>query len=199
MDVASGSSTAQRNPFFKHAEAEYFLAWRDGRPVGRITAHVDRRFNEFQDNRWGLFGFFECEDDPETAHALLAAAEAWLRARGRDRMVGPMDFTTNDECGLLIEGHERPPMILSSWHHPYYQRLLEGDGLREGDGPADVEPAHQRPRPRARGDLADGRARSSPSTGSSCGRCASATSTPRSSASSRSTTPPGSATGRSCR
>jgi GNAT superfamily N-acetyltransferase len=117
------------NPWFAHAEAEYFLAWRDGRPVGRVTAQVDRRFNEFQDNRWGLFGFFESEDSPETAHALLAAAESWLRDRGRDRMVGPMDFTTNDECGLLIEGHERPPVILSTWHHPYYRALLEGDGL----------------------------------------------------------------------
>ena len=53
----------KRNPFFEHAEAEYFLAWRDGRPVGRITAHIDRHFNEFQDNDWGMFGFFECEDD----------------------------------------------------------------------------------------------------------------------------------------
>ena len=119
----------RRNPWFAHAEAEFFLAWRDGEAVGRITAHIDHRFNEFQDNTWGLFGFFESEDSPETAHELLAAAEAWLRARGRDRMVGPMDFTTNDECGLLVEGHERPPIILSTWHHPYYQQLLEGEGL----------------------------------------------------------------------
>jgi len=121
----------ERNPFFKHAQAEYFLAWRDGRPVGRITAHIDRRFNEFQANRWGMFGFFECEDSRESAHALLGAAEGWLRAHGADRMLGPMDFTTNDECGLLIEGHERPPIILSSWHHPYYQELLKGEGLQK--------------------------------------------------------------------
>ena len=168
-----------RNPFFAHAEAEYFLAWRDGSPVGRITAHIDHRFNEFQDNRWGLFGFFECENSPETAHALLAAAEAWLRERGRDRMVGPMDFTTNDECGLLIEGHERPPIILSSWHHPYYQRAARGGRADEGDGPADVEPAHQRPRPRARRDLADRRAGRDRARDRRAGRCASATSTPR--------------------
>jgi GNAT superfamily N-acetyltransferase len=115
----------KRNPFFEHAEVQFFLALRDGRAVGRISAHVDRNLNEFQDNRWGLFGFFECEDDPEAARALVDTAEAWLRARGRDRMVGPMDFTTNDECGLLIEGHERPPIILCPWQHPYYQRLLE--------------------------------------------------------------------------
>jgi GNAT superfamily N-acetyltransferase len=118
-----------RNPFFEHAEAEYFLAWRDGRPVGRITAQVDRNLNEFQGNEWGLFGFFECEDDPEAAGALLDAAADWLRRRGRDRMVGPMDFTTNDECGLLVEGHDRPPIIFTPWQHPYYQGLLEGAGL----------------------------------------------------------------------
>jgi hypothetical protein len=82
------------NPFFAHAEAEFFLALREGRVVGRVSAHVDRRFNEFQDNAWGMFGFFECEDSPATAQALLAAAEAWLRERGCDRIVGPMDYTT---------------------------------------------------------------------------------------------------------
>ena len=75
-----------KNPFFQHAEAEYFLAWRDGRAVGRITAQVDRNFNEFQGNDWGMFGFFECEEDPEAASALLqrprggcasAAATGW--------------------------------------------------------------------------------------------------------------------------
>lgn len=115
----------RRNPFFKHAEAQYFLAYRDGRAVGRISAHVDRNFNEFQDNEWGLFGWFECEDDPDAARALLGAAEGWLRERDRDRMVGPMDFTTNDEIGVLIAGHEHPPIIRCPWHHRYYQRLLE--------------------------------------------------------------------------
>ena len=124
----------RQNPFFEHAEAEYFLAWRGRTPVGRITAHVDHRFNEFQGNEWGLFGFFESEDDPDVANALLDAAEAWLRERGRDRMVGPMDFSTNHECGLLVEGHhDRPPQILEFWHHPYYQRLLEGWGLTKAE------------------------------------------------------------------
>ena len=119
----------ERNPFFKHAEAEYFLAWRDGRPVGRITAHIDRHFNEFQHHDWGMFGFFECEDDPEAAAALLSAAEQWLRARERDRMVGPMDFTTNDECGVLIDGYDLLPTILTNWQHRYYPKLLEGAGF----------------------------------------------------------------------
>jgi len=118
-----------KNPFFHHAEAEYFLAWRDGEPVGRISAHVDHRLNEFQDNDWGLFGFFECEEDGEAAGALLDTAEAWLRERGRGSMVGPMDFTTNHECGLLVEGHERPAQILEPWQHPYYAGLFEDWGL----------------------------------------------------------------------
>lgn len=119
----------RRNPFFRHAEAEYFLAWRDGRPVGRITAHVDRNFNEFQKHDWGMFGFFECEDDQEAAAALLSTAEEWLRERRRDRIVGPMDFTTNGECGILIDGYDRLPVVLTNWHHPYYPKLLEQHGL----------------------------------------------------------------------
>ncbi len=118
-----------RSPFFQHAEAEYFLAYRDGRLVGRITAHVDRHLNEFQDNEWGLFGFFECEDDQEAADALLGTAKAWLTERGRDRMVGPMNFTTNDECGLLVDGFDHPPTILTPWTHRYYPALLEAAGF----------------------------------------------------------------------
>ncbi|MGH2923664.1 MAG: hypothetical protein ACRDKH_06530, partial [Solirubrobacterales bacterium] len=88
------------NPFFEHAEAEYFLAWRDGAPVGRITAQIDRRWDEFQGGSDGMFGFFESEDDPTIAEALLAAASEWVASKGRERILGPMDFSTNDECGL---------------------------------------------------------------------------------------------------
>jgi GNAT superfamily N-acetyltransferase len=119
----------RRNPFFEHAEAEYFLAWRGGEPVGRITAHVDHRLSEFKENRWGLFGFFEAERDPAVAHALFDSAEAWLRERHRDRVIGPFDFSTNHECGLLVEGHALTPQILENWHHPYYRELFEGEGL----------------------------------------------------------------------
>ena len=78
-----------------------------------------------------MFGFLELEDDPEVMRALLDAAAAWLRERGRDRMVGPMDFTMNDESGVLIEGFEREPMIRQAWHPPYYQRLCEEAGLEK--------------------------------------------------------------------
>jgi GNAT superfamily N-acetyltransferase len=117
------------NPFFKHGDAQYFLARRDGRVVGRITAQIDRHFNEFHDNRWGLFGFLEFEDDQEIVDGLLAAAEGWLRERARDRMVGPMDFVINEECGVLIEGFELEPMIRQPWQPPYYRERLEAAGL----------------------------------------------------------------------
>lgn len=119
------------NAFFRHGEARYFLAWRGERVVGRICAHIDHKLNAQQDNRWGLFGFLEMEDDAEVTQALLDAAAGWLRARGRDRMVGPMDFTMNDESGIVVEGHELPPMIRQPWHPPYYAPLCEGTGLEK--------------------------------------------------------------------
>jgi GNAT superfamily N-acetyltransferase len=119
------------NPYFKHGEAEYFLAWRDGRVVGRVSAQIDRAFNEYHESRWGMFGFLELEDDPEVMRALLDAAATWLRGRGCERMVGPMDFSMNEESGVLIEGHELEPLIRQPWHPPYYQRLCEGAGLEK--------------------------------------------------------------------
>jgi GNAT superfamily N-acetyltransferase len=120
-----------KNPYFQHARAEYFLAERDGRVVGRITAQVDALLQEVQHSRGGQFGFFECERDPEAAGALVDAAARWLAAQGCDAMVGPQDFTMNDECGLLIEGHDRTPIVGTGWHHTYYRELLEGAGLRK--------------------------------------------------------------------
>jgi len=117
------------NKWFRHAEAELFLARRDGRVVGRISAQIDRAFNDYHGNDWGMFGFLELEDDPDVLAALLTAAEGWLADRGRDRMVGPMDFTMNEESGVLIEGHDRDPFIKQPWHPPYYQRLVEQAGL----------------------------------------------------------------------
>lgn len=117
------------NPFFKKGDGELFLARRDGRVVGRISAQVDREFNAHHGNDWGMFGFLEIEDDGEAMGALLDAAAAWLRARGRDRMVGPMDFSMNEESGVLVEGFDREPFIRQPWHPPYYQRLCEQHGL----------------------------------------------------------------------
>jgi GNAT superfamily N-acetyltransferase len=118
-----------KNPWFEHSEAQLFTCERDGEAVGRISAHIDHRWDEYQGGSDGMFGFFDSDDDPEVAKALIDAATGWLRERGRSRMLGPMDFTTNDEVGILIEGFDEPSMILEPWHPPYYQRLLEGLGL----------------------------------------------------------------------
>jgi hypothetical protein len=119
----------KKNPWFEHGEAEYFLAERDGEPVGRISAHVDSRWDEYQGGSDAMFGFFETANDPEVVRALFGAATEWAAGKGRERILGPMDFTTNDEIGVLIEGFERRPMILEPWHPPYYQRLIEAEGF----------------------------------------------------------------------
>ena len=80
---------------------------------------------EFQGNDWGLWGWFECEDDPEARARAAGCGRGVAEGARGGTMIGPMSFTTNDECGLLIEGHEHPPIILGPWHHAYYQTLLE--------------------------------------------------------------------------
>ena len=117
------------NAFFSHGEAEYFLALRAGRVVGRITAQVNHAFNEHQQKNWGWYGFLEFEDDQEVLEALLDAAAGWLKARGKERMVGPACFAMNDESGILIEGFELRPMIVQPWNPPYYQQRMEQAGM----------------------------------------------------------------------
>jgi hypothetical protein len=119
----------EKNPWFEHGEAEFFIAERDGEPVGRVSAHLDRRWDEFQGGNDAMFGFFETADDPAVARALFDAATGWAREHSRDRILGPMDFTTNDELGILIEGYERRPMILEPWHPPHYRGLVEAEGF----------------------------------------------------------------------
>jgi GNAT superfamily N-acetyltransferase len=118
----------KKNPYFEHAEAEFFLAERDGRVVGRISAMVDPLWDEYRGGNDGMFGFIEMEDDPEAAAALTKAAEDWVRSKGKERLVGPMDFTMNDEAGLLVDGFDQPAMILEPWHPPYYSKLIDGLG-----------------------------------------------------------------------
>lgn len=112
------------HPFWKHAEGEYFLARREGRVVGRIAAIVDRRHNEFHEDRVGFWGFFECEDDVDAARPLFEAAESWLRERGRDASRGPVNPSMNETCGLLIEGFDRPPAVQMAHNPEYYARLV---------------------------------------------------------------------------
>jgi len=117
------------NAYFKHAGAQEFVARRNGSVVGRISAQVDGAYDAQHGAGTGMFGFLELEDDPEVARALVAAAQGWLAERGRSHMIGPMDYTMNDECGVLVEGFERMPMVKQPWHPPYYQRRCEEAGL----------------------------------------------------------------------
>jgi GNAT superfamily N-acetyltransferase len=119
----------ERNPFFEHGEAEYFLAERDGETVGRVAAITNRLHNETHEDRVGFFGFFECTDDQAVADALLDAAATWCRERGHDVLRGPASFSVNDECGLLVDGFDSPPTLMMPHNPPYYVRLVEGAGL----------------------------------------------------------------------
>ncbi|HVF77630.1 MAG TPA: hypothetical protein VNA28_04990 [Solirubrobacteraceae bacterium] len=123
------------NAYFKHAGAQEFLARTTTpggqRVVGRISAQIDGAYDAQHGVGTGMFGFLELEDDQAVARELLDAAQAWLAERGRQHMIGPMDFTMNDECGILIEGFERAPMIKQPWHPPHYQRLCEDAGLQK--------------------------------------------------------------------
>lgn len=120
-----------KNPFFGHGDVELFLAYRDGRPVGRIAAIENRLHNEFHGDDVGFFGLFEAEDDPEVAAALLDRAAEWIRDRGLGRLRGPTNFSTNEECGLLVDNFEEPPYVMMTYNPPYYESLLVGWGLEK--------------------------------------------------------------------
>lgn len=119
----------ERNPFFLHGAAALFIAYSGGNPVGRIAAIENRQHNEFHDDRVGFFGFFESTDDPLVAGALLDEAAAWVRERGLTSLRGPTSFSTNEECGLLVENFGDPPCVMMTYNPPYYPTFLEGWGL----------------------------------------------------------------------
>ena len=105
-----------KNPYFEHAEAQFFLAVREGRDVGRISAQVDRLVKPPD---IGHFGLIAAVDDAEVFAALFAAAEAWLRSKGKARVQGPFSLSINEETGLLIDGFDTPPVIFMA-HDPRY-------------------------------------------------------------------------------
>ena len=117
------------NPFYREADRKLFIAKRNGRPVGRIAAIENRAHNTFYQDRVGFFGFFEALNDAEVARALFAAAEQWLGARGLTSIRGPMNPSTNHDCGLLVDGFDQHPQFLTSWNPPYYERLIQESGF----------------------------------------------------------------------
>jgi hypothetical protein len=116
-------------PFFTFGEARFFLAYRGGRPVGRISAQINRRHLERYRDDCGHFGFFDCQNDPDAAQALVGAAADWLRGRGMSRMVGPMNLSVNEECGCLVSGFDTAPAVLMTHARKWTGSLLEAAGL----------------------------------------------------------------------
>ncbi len=121
----------RRHPFYAHAETRRFLARLGGRTVGRISAILDHNHIRYQGEQAGFFGFFEAVDDPAAAAALISAASEWLAARGIHVMRGPMNPSTNYECGLLVDGFDSSPYVMMPYNPPYYASLLESAGLKK--------------------------------------------------------------------
>lgn len=122
----------KNNPFFRHAEVEHFLARRSGNVVGRITAIVNHNHNSFHNDKVGFFGFFECLNDDEAADGLLSTAQRWLKGKGMDTMRGPMNFSTNEECGMLVDGFDSSPVIMMTYNPRYYVDFMDEFGMEKG-------------------------------------------------------------------
>jgi hypothetical protein len=118
-----------KNPFFKHAYIAPFLAYRDGKCVGRIVGVIDDAHNKFHEETTAFFGFYEAIDDQALANLLLDEVAKWAKARGMTMLRGPMNPSTNHECGLLVEGFQDPPTVMMTYNPPYYAKHLETWGL----------------------------------------------------------------------
>jgi len=119
----------EKHPFYANAQAEFFLARRAGEVVGRVAAIIDRNHNRFHSEEAGFFGFFESVNDGEVARALLGQARAWVFDRGAKFMRGPVNPSTNYECGMLLDGFDSPPMVMMTYNHRYYPALMDQVGL----------------------------------------------------------------------
>jgi len=119
------------HPFHSHAEMVLFLAKKNGQVVGRIAGIIDRHYIEFHQENLGFFGFFESIRDPEVADLLLSNVHGWLKGHGMEKMAGPMNPSTNDECALLVDGFDSSPVLMMPYNPPYYASLLEGFGLKK--------------------------------------------------------------------
>ena len=121
----------RKNSFFNHGEARFWLALRGGRPVGRISAQVNRAHLAQHHDATGHFGMLEAVDRPEVFQALVTTAEGWLKKRGMQRAVGPYSLSINEESGLLVEGFQHPPSLMMGHARPYYAAQLEALGYRK--------------------------------------------------------------------
>ena len=121
----------KHHPFWEHARAMLFLAEKNGELVGRVSAQVDDNYNKLWNEKLGSFGFFECQNDQETANALFDAAANWARTERMTALRGPMSPSSNDEWGFLIEGFDRPPVLMMPYNPPFYLKLAENYGFQK--------------------------------------------------------------------
>jgi len=124
----------KRGVFFKRGQAEFFIAWRDGKPVGTICAAEDKPTNEFRGTQECLFGFFECMEDYDVAEAMFHRVIRWAEQRGLNALFGPFNLDYEDSYGVLVEGRDRPPALLCGHTPPYYQRFIEQFGFQPARG-----------------------------------------------------------------
>jgi len=122
---------SERNPFFLHAHAKYFLAKKDGEISGRVAAIMNKKHNEFHKDKTGFFGFFESTNNYAIASALLEKVSEMHTGNGMEIMRGPMNFSTNEECGFLIEGFHKPPLLMTPYNPPYYNDFMERFGMKK--------------------------------------------------------------------
>lgn len=121
----------EKNPFFKDNPTEFYLAYRNGEIVGRIAAIINHQHNQFHNDKTGFFGFLEAVNDRDVFEALLNTAKDWLKERGYDLMMGPMNPSTNDEAGFLIDGYNSPPYFMMTHNPPYYIEIMESLGYQK--------------------------------------------------------------------
>jgi GNAT superfamily N-acetyltransferase len=121
----------RRHPFYKHGDAALFLARKNGQIIGRIMACDDPTYNALHQSNVGCFGLFDCINDNDVAGALFERAGRWIRDKGRTEIMGPIDYSTNYTCGLLVQGFEHPPTLLTTHNPPYYERLIDNCGFKK--------------------------------------------------------------------
>ncbi len=120
-----------KHPFWKFSERELYLARRGSETVGRIAGIVDGNYNQYHNEKMGVWGFFECQDDPEAATGLFQAVESWVREKGMTFLRGPLNPSMNYECGMLIDGFGQAPTIMMTYNPPYYIDLIEAEGYKK--------------------------------------------------------------------
>jgi GNAT superfamily N-acetyltransferase len=122
---------SEKNPFFRHARVRFFIARKEGMVIGRVVSIINRRHIEFHHEKAGFFGFFESIEDYDVARLLLDTVKKELSENGLTIMRGPMNFSTNEECGFLVDGYEYPPMLMTPYNPPYYNDFMERYGMRK--------------------------------------------------------------------